>query len=93
MTETPSQLQSTVAADEQALAASDLTALQAAQATLTNASTTVAQVNAVLAALPGQLGDPGRIATAGTFASNLAQLYNQLATLISETNAVANPAA
>lgn len=91
MTDTPAQLQATVAADEEALAQSDLAELQAAQTTLTNPATTIAQVNATLAALPGQLGDPGRIATAQTFASNIAQLYNQLATLISETNAIANP--
>ena len=68
------------------VAQDDLVTLQAAAAILTNPASTLAQIQAEIAALPGLLGDPGRIVEAQAFPSNIQSLFNNLANLIAETS-------
>ncbi len=89
---TPAQLQAQVKADQQALAQSDLAALQAFQAIATNTTTTVAAIEAAFAALPAQLGDPDRQALVTQMQGQYNAFLAQLATMISQANAIANPA-
>lgn len=78
-----------LAAVTKALAQTDLATLLAAKAVLANPATTLAQTQAELAALPGALGDPDRVAVAAQFSGNVQALFNALDTLISQTNAAA----
>lgn len=79
----------TLAADQQALAATDLTTLQTFQTLLTTPGTTIADMEAASAVLPGQLGDPNRQAAAVGLLGGYQALLNNLAALIASTSLAA----
>lgn len=87
---TPSALQAAVTAAGQALAVSDLAALQTFQTLATTGTTTIAQLQAGFATLLASLGDPGRIAAVQASQGQYQAFVGSLNTLISQTNYIAN---
>ena len=86
-------LETQIQADQQLLAQADLAVLQSFQTIATTLTSTVGQMESAMAALPASLGDPGRVAVIVAMQGQYAAFLNQLATLISQANAIANPGA
>ena len=84
-------LETQIQADQQLLAQADLAVLQSFQTIATTLTSTVGQMEAAMAALPASLGDPARAAVIVSMQGQYAAFLNQLATLIAQTNAIANP--
>ena len=80
-----------VAAAIQALAVTDLATLQAFQTLATNPASTVGQLEAAMTTLAASLGDPGRQQAITSMQGEYQSFLGSLATLISQTNALANP--
>ena len=86
-------LQDQIAAAQQQLAAADLATLQAFQALITNPTSTIDQLTIAMGALPASLGDPARQSAVVAILGGYQAFLGNLATLISQANAVANPGA
>lgn len=85
----PKVQQAAVAAAELSLAQTDLLTLQTFQSVAINPATTIGQLQTAFAGLPATLGDPGRITTIQGLSGNYQIFLVALATLISQTNAIA----
>lgn len=71
----------------------DLVALQTFQVLVNDPTTTVPQLVAAGTALPAQIGDPSRAQAVQSLAEAWPNFLGSLATLVSQTNALANPPA
>lgn len=80
-----------VAADTKALAITDLATLQAFQAMAVNPISTVGQLETGMSTLAENLGDPNRQLAIAAMQGSYQAFLGQLATMISQTNALANP--